>query len=466
MRRRTPAQANEEQKRQVGGSEKRATTEILRSAPYLSEIDFADFFYKPHTLFAGFVLVTSVFALWKQQLATDQASTIRLGLGCAAWAFVIFGTIHLPDGIMVRPHPAVWRFFQAIAVLYMMIMIFLFFQDLSTIKQIFAWYDPTHLTVWPEQSYATDCRMSTPEEPYKFWYTVSDIFLVAHAMGYWAKALVLRDWRIVTAVSIGFELIEVSLQHQLPNFKECWWDHLIVDVLICNGGGTILGLLTLRFFKAKKYHWVRLRDIPTIGGKASRMLGQLGPRSFDSFTWDMFQSPKRFVQVLFVLGAMFLNEVNCFTMKSILNQKPTYHLVFLRLAMWGFIALPAMREYYIFVSDPNCKRLGTIAWVGCIALFFETAVIAKMTLEGGYFQEATPAVIGIPWMIVGTMWTIWTLFYFGIPALRRFFVTRWLLNLIFYSSFLILFIMCCMANVDLMWGQKEFNAFVRENNLW
>ena len=27
-------------------------------------------------------------------------------------------------------------------------------------------------------------------------------------------------------MSIGFELLEYSLEHQLPNFGECWWDHV------------------------------------------------------------------------------------------------------------------------------------------------------------------------------------------------------------------------------------------------
>ena len=26
-------------------------------------------------------------------------------------------------------------------------------------------------------------------------------------------------------ISVGFEIVEVSLQHVLPNFNECWWDH-------------------------------------------------------------------------------------------------------------------------------------------------------------------------------------------------------------------------------------------------
>ena len=57
---------------------------------------------------------------------------------------------------------------------------------------------------------------------------------------------IFRDWWLTTVISVTFEFMEYTLEHQLPNFSECWWDHWILDVLICNGGGTVLGLLTLR----------------------------------------------------------------------------------------------------------------------------------------------------------------------------------------------------------------------------
>ena len=34
--------------------------------------------------------------------------------------------------------------------------------------------------------------------------------------------------------SILFELIEFTFDNWLPNFAECWWDHLLLDVLGCN----------------------------------------------------------------------------------------------------------------------------------------------------------------------------------------------------------------------------------------
>lgn len=36
----------------------------------------------------------------------------------------------------------------------------------------------------------------------------------------------IRDWWTCTIVSVMFEFLEYSLEHQLPNFSECWWDHV------------------------------------------------------------------------------------------------------------------------------------------------------------------------------------------------------------------------------------------------
>ncbi len=36
----------------------------------------------------------------------------------------------------------------------------------------------------------------------------------------------MRDWFLLTVLSIGFELLEYTLEVHLPNFGECWWDHV------------------------------------------------------------------------------------------------------------------------------------------------------------------------------------------------------------------------------------------------
>ena len=80
--------------------------------------------------------------------------------------------------------------------------------------------------------------------------------------------------------SVLFELVEYSLEHQLPNFQvcfwcttkaheqlylqECWWDHWILDVLLCNNGGILMGLLTLHYLDMKEYNWRAVWNIPTL----------------------------------------------------------------------------------------------------------------------------------------------------------------------------------------------------------
>jgi len=51
------------------------------------------------------------------------------------------------------------------------------------------------------------------------------------------KALIVRDWALLWVISVGFELMELTFQHMLPNFNECWWDSWILDVLVCNFAG-------------------------------------------------------------------------------------------------------------------------------------------------------------------------------------------------------------------------------------
>jgi hypothetical protein len=43
----------------------------------------------------------------------------------------------------------------------------------------------------------------------------ADEFVLAHVLGWWGKAIMLRDYWICWVISIAFELLEYSLQHQL-----------------------------------------------------------------------------------------------------------------------------------------------------------------------------------------------------------------------------------------------------------
>jgi phosphatidylserine synthase 2 len=55
--------------------------------------------------------------------------------------------------------------------------------------------------------------------------------------------------------SITFEAVEYSLRNVLNNFKECWWDHLILDFSVFNFIGIICGFIVLDLLGWERYRW-------------------------------------------------------------------------------------------------------------------------------------------------------------------------------------------------------------------
>ncbi|ORC86256.1 phosphatidylserine synthase [Trypanosoma theileri] len=440
----------------------------LKSSPYIREFDFADFFYTPHTLSALTILLSVLLFMVRYYYYPDMSvvSSVKLGFLAAALSLIVFGAIHFPDSILIRPHPCVWRAVLVVAVLYIALLSFMMFQNLKTVRTIMGFYDPSLLIPQPEGQYAEDCRFYTSDNPFLFVQTAFDIFILAHSLGYFVKTIIVRDWRVATCISIGFEIIEITFQHVLPNFKECWWDHLLLDVLLCNAGGTLLGILALRRLRAKEFHWTALSSIKDYKGKAKRILGQFGPRSFVSYEWNVFLNPKRFLQFFALLALLFIQDINCFTMKHILHMPPKHHLVTARLLMWSLIGIPSVREYYEYISTKEYpgKRFGMTAWVGVLALLLETIFITKMAIEGGYFQEPMPSYIAVPWMIALCLFIVWFILFFGALSLQQRMERRGVVyiisNIFFYLGCGCIVALFLMGMPDLQIGRATFEGFI------
>jgi phosphatidylserine synthase 2 len=52
-----------------------------------------------------------------------------------------------------------------------------------------------------------------------------------------------------------FELMEITFRHWLPNFYECWWDHIILDIILCNTGGILVAYYLMKRFGMREYKW-------------------------------------------------------------------------------------------------------------------------------------------------------------------------------------------------------------------
>ena len=126
---------------------------------------------------------------------------------------------------------------EAVAVVYECFMLFILSLSPDNARQFMKFFDSSLGVELAYRDYAADCRIYIPESPDHFKNlrdVFGDIFIVAHFLGWIWKAFIFRDWRILWFLSVWFEDLEVSVQHILPNFQECWWDKMIADVFGCN----------------------------------------------------------------------------------------------------------------------------------------------------------------------------------------------------------------------------------------
>lgn len=87
------------------------------------------------------------------------------------------------------------------------------------------------------------------------WNNIDHYFLV-HVVNWFLASLVIRDAYILHFWSIFDEFVELSWQHILPHFRECWWDHILMDICFTNTPAIILGLKVVEMFGFRKYDWL------------------------------------------------------------------------------------------------------------------------------------------------------------------------------------------------------------------
>jgi len=336
-----------------------------------------------------------------------QFTNIKTGVFAAIAVGLLFCAEHLRDTLLIRPHPAIWRAVTGMGLLYFMFIAFILFQDMDTIQAILKSLDPK-LTgeALPHRSYAEDCSNT-----FSAVWKASDRFLVAHFVGWFVKTLMIRDPLMCHVLSFLFEILEYLFTHVQPNFAECWWDHWLLDFLICNGGGIVLGTWTLKKLEAAQYNWRGMSEYNSLSGKIRRGVAQFTPYNWTVYNWSMFTSFKRFLYVIALVVVILIVELNAFFLKDVLLVPPESSLNIYRLLVWGLVGVVAIRDYYHFTENPDVKRFGAAAWVGVGASTLELLVILKFAVEK-YKTQPMPEWVLASWIAIGITFTSGTAWWF------------------------------------------------------
>lgn len=444
---------------------KRALEDIEKNTEgFLKENDFIDALYNPHTVTGLILLLASaVWTAFQRNPADFSAEhNIKLGATALALAFLVYCAFQLRDGLLVRPHPAFWRVVQGTGILYMMFLTFLLFQNIHDVRQWIMYIYPDLGRPLPERSYASDCRLYDPLSPSNPFHNLTDAlfdrFVIAHIFGHMGKAIMLRDAKMTWVLSIFFEILEVTFQHWMPNFMECWWDHLIVDVLICNAAGLYLGVFICKWLDMKSYDWVGLDKIRSKTGKVRRIVGQMTPRSWTRYNWDVWSNPKRFGACFFILTLACVVDVNAFMLKFVLWITESKNVNIYRLFLWWFLALPAIREFYAYVVETGnrrTQRLGTNCWLAISCALLEILVVFKFAWTAGdVFNQPFPPNVKVPWIMFMVLFPLWVMLHYTktVRASSWFMRALFLLSSIIPFSFL--FVTGCP---DWRFGEARFN---------
>lgn len=83
-----------------------------------------------------------------------------------------------------------------------------------------------------------------------------DHYYLSHVINWLLASFLVRDAWILNFWSILDEIIELSWQHKLPHFRECWWDHVFLDVLLSNTVAIFVGMWIIRKLGFQEYDWL------------------------------------------------------------------------------------------------------------------------------------------------------------------------------------------------------------------
>ena len=327
----------------------------------VSEITL-NFFYQPRTLTLLLAIVIAlVVAAFHQDEDHSRTSNITKGLYASGFLFLSIGLLVFPNGPYTRPHPALWRLVFGVSVIYLLFLSFILFQSYSDVRLLLHYIDESlnRSTTDSSEIYVDDCSFT-----WHNLYRRMDIFIPAHFIGWVVKALLVRHMGLLWLISVTWELTEVFFAHILPNFSECWWDTILYDILLGNGLGIYVGMMLCRRLEVRQFHWQSIKDIKGTKGKLKRAVLQFTPEDWSKVRWLDPTSPKMRIMAIFALVLLFqVVELNTFLLKHIFLI-PTHHfLTGSRLVLITTVAAPTMRQYYLFVTDRTCRRIGTQAWV-------------------------------------------------------------------------------------------------------
>ena len=163
--------------------------------------------------------------------------------------------------------------------------------------------------------------------------------------------------------------------------------------------GIILGAYSCNYLYMHRMHWIYEKPVTTpqpCTNKLQTFANTFKPTVWTTYDWSVFASLKRYNQNLFF--CFFCLGIDCshFFLKYILWIPANHKILLIRVFMWAFVCIAAAKEYYEFISNCHCKRVGPFVWLCCLALGIELSVVFKFGYD--MFTAPFPSYVIAMWI--------------------------------------------------------------------
>ncbi|OHS99411.1 Phosphatidylserine synthase 2 [Tritrichomonas foetus] len=303
------------------------------------------------------------------------------------------------DGPMVRPHPFFWRVVLGFTLTVIVTLLACCYLDREIIRNFLVTITPTAAgDIPPDRDYSMGCTIwdtkNFPDDPlHNVKAVVYDEFMLAHFFGWICKSILLRDTTMCWILSCTFEVVERLLKHWFPNFNECWWDSLILDILLCNGFGIFFGSkLVNNYLVVHQWETRLFSEVKPGKDKFIRFLKQFTPRSYVKYYWQPLKTLKRYFVYVFVMCMVLMFELNIFELKMVLKMTTKNELLIIFMLLHAFIGAPSIFDMYLYAINAT-NTIGSYAASHILLIMSEFLLVVKSS--EGYFTEPTPGWVKI-----------------------------------------------------------------------
>mmetsp|Transcript_5285 Transcript_5285/g.10558 ORF Transcript_5285/g.10558 Transcript_5285/m.10558 type:complete len:672 (+) Transcript_5285:181-2196(+) len=350
----------------------------------------SDRYEKPRQLLNSLALLLAMFYFnYKSRAAGDLDShgALALAMGGSFLAFEVFAFLQVRDLITVWPHPGFWRLVFGAGAFYALLLVAMFVLDFKRARFIFEAIFGD-LGTWGEftvkmQSVKADTMATcdvTPSSVFKQIFMAP--WFLSHALGWMGKMMIFRDWNVCLYAALFFEFTELTFTYVVPEFEECWWDSVFLDTFGANLLGMWMGTAVNKWIvRYSRNRTKKKGDMAASVGahldwggvqersEIDRLISLSSPLTMSAnFKWKIFSSPLRFLQVAALIGVMLFVEINTFLMMNTMGIPHDSVFNKLRLALMGFLSLPAAAEWYVYVEHTtraghDTARMGPACWL-------------------------------------------------------------------------------------------------------